>query len=84
MTITLQPEIEARLRESARREGLDLDSFVNALLEETLERRARQRDEDVAAVREGLDAIREGRERPLNEFLAEHRSRHSNDSTPAP
>ena len=84
MTITLQPEMEARLRESALREGLDINSFVNALLEEILERRARQLDEDVIAVREGLDAIREGRERPLDEFVAEHHSRKDNNPTPAP
>jgi predicted transcriptional regulator len=84
MTITLQPEMEAKLRETAQREGLDLDAFVNALLKETLEQRSRQRDEDVAAVREGLDAIREGRERPLEEFLGERRSRRSDGPPPAP
>jgi len=76
MTIILEPETEAKLRETAQREGQDADALANALLAEVLERKAREFAEEVAAIQEGLDAVREGRERPFEEFLAEHRARY--------
>lgn len=74
--ITIEPETEARLREKAQREGQDVDTLANALLAEVLEQKAREFAEEVAAIQEGLDAVREGRERPLEEFLVEHRARY--------
>jgi hypothetical protein len=73
MTITLEPETEAKLRETAHREGQALDALANALLAEVLEQKAREFAETVAAIQESLDSVREGRERPFGEFLAEHR-----------
>lgn len=77
MTITLTPEVEARLHEEAARQGQEANAFAVALLSAGLEEARRSWAEEVTAIQEGLDAVREGRERPFEEFLAEHRSRYS-------
>lgn len=48
MTITLEPETEARLCERAARDGKDLDTLANALLADRLQ-------DDEAAKEEALD-----------------------------
>lgn len=75
MTITLTPRTGARLRETAQREGQDVDALADALLAETLEERARDFAESVAAIQEGFDAVDQGRTRPLEEYIAEQRVR---------
>ena len=45
MTITLEPAIEARLRERAAREKLDADAMANALLAEALLRGNAEKEE---------------------------------------
>lgn len=75
MSITLEPETEAKLHETAAREGQGVDTLANALLAEILQQRERAFAEDVAAIQEGFDAVHQGRERPFEEFLAEHRAR---------
>lgn len=39
MTITLRPEVETRLQEAARREGIEPDEYANKLLEKALPHR---------------------------------------------
>ena len=75
MAITLTPETEANLRETAWREGQDADALADAMLAEVLAQRAQESEEDIAAVQEAWVAVREGRERPFAEFMAEHRQR---------
>lgn len=72
MSIILQPETEEKLRLTAQREGQDADTLASALLAEVLEKKAREFAENVAAIQEGFNALHEGRERPFDEFLAEH------------
>lgn len=75
MTITPAPETGARIQQIALREGQDADALANAMLAEVLAQRERDFEEDIAAVQEARVAIREGRERPSAEFMAEHRQR---------
>ena len=75
MTITLKPETEERLRVTALREGQDADTLAETLLAEVLAQREEEFAEDIAAVQEAWTAIHEGRVRPFQEFLAEHRQR---------
>ena len=75
MTITLAPDNEAKLRETAQREGQDANALANAMLAEVLAQRTREFEEDIAAVQEAWVAVQEGRERPFAEFMAEHRQR---------
>ena len=83
MTVNIAPETETRLRETAQREGQDVDSFTDTLLADALEERARQLAEDAAAVQEALRAVQGGRERPFAQFMAEHQARYTKAAIPA-
>ena len=81
MAIVLKPETEEKLRQTAQWEGQDVDTLADALLAEVLAQREREFTEDVVAVQEAWAAVREGRERPFAEFMADHRRRFP-DPTP--
>ena len=76
MSITLIPEIEARLREKAAREGHDMDAVANSILLDVLEAEARERAETIAGVRLGLDDFAAGRYSTAAEAFAEIKARH--------
>ena len=61
MTIHISPETEARLRELAQREGRDVNAVVEAIIALGLETAAREREEAIKAVQEGLDDFASGR-----------------------
>jgi hypothetical protein len=71
--IILEPETEARLRETAQREGWDVNALANALLTEALEQKDSELAETITALQEGFDAVSERRERPFEEFITEHK-----------
>ena len=73
MTITLAPEAETALRKTAQRTGQEPDTIVSRLVLETLTQIEQEFMAEVAAIQEGLDAIDQGRVRPFEEFMAEHR-----------
>ena len=75
MAITLKPETEEKLRQTAEWEGQDADTLADTLLAEVLAQREREYAEDIAAVQEAWVAVHEGRERPYQEFMADHRRR---------
>lgn len=76
MAITLKPETEEKLRQRAQWEGQDADALADALLADVLAQREREFSEDITSVQEAWGAIRQGRERPFTEFMADHRRRH--------
>ena len=57
MPITLQPQTETKLRERAERDGQDMDTFVNHLLDSISEWEARDQVEAVKGNEYGLDAL---------------------------
>jgi hypothetical protein len=73
MTITLDPDMEARLREKALREGQEPDVVAKMLLADVLEANAREHQESVAAIHE---ALKYGPGRPIEQYLAEQRVKH--------
>ena len=76
MTITVTPEVEARLREIAERDGRDVDAVAESLLWDVLEWEAQGREAEIKAIQRGLAACEEGRTRPFSEFAAEMRAKH--------
>jgi hypothetical protein len=76
MTVTITPETEARLREKAARDGQDVNAVAEALLAAALEWEAQEREEVLQGIRQGEQAASEGRERPLQAFLDEQRTKH--------
>ena len=73
MTITLDPETEAKLREKADREGQEPDVVAKMLLADVLEADARKHQESVAAIREALES---GPGKPIEQYVAEQRAKH--------
>ena len=76
MAITLKPETEEKLRQTAEWEGQDADAFADTLIADVLAERERQLAENVKLLQEGLNALDAGRFRPAAEFFAEHRQRY--------
>jgi hypothetical protein len=75
MTITLRPETEAKLRETAERDGNDVNILADTLLSEGLEARAREHAEFVASLQKELDAAAQGRGKPLAQYVTEQRAK---------
>lgn len=77
MSITINEQTEARLREKAAREGQDINLLADTLLNIALQWEAQDHAEAVEGIRRGLEAFGQGRSRSFKEFAAEQRSRHS-------
>ena len=76
MSITLTQQTETRIQEKAKREGRDVNAIADALISSVLDWEAQERSETLEGIRRGDQAAEEGRERPLQEFLSEQRSKH--------
>lgn len=59
--ILLSPDIEARLREKAEREGQDITAIVNFLLAATLDAVSQERKETSDGIKRGLADFSAGR-----------------------
>ncbi|MGI4792260.1 MAG: hypothetical protein ACRYFS_25830 [Janthinobacterium lividum] len=75
MTITLSPQIEAKLLEKAQQEGQDLDTLVDIILADSLGMQTREDEEIAAAIRKAMAAGEAGREKPIGQYLAEQRAK---------
>lgn len=75
MTITLNPQTEARLRAKASREGRTPDTVADAILGDVLDAEAQEQAETVSAVQRATVAAMAGREKPLEQYLAEQRAK---------
>ena len=60
MSITLDPELEAELREQARREGKNIDAVVNRLLRAGLQSDAERHEAGMAMLRPFFGKFRSG------------------------
>jgi predicted transcriptional regulator len=70
ITIELAPEVLARLREKAAREGRDAESVAADLLADALEWEAEDRAQAIEGIRRGLADFEAGRFRSLEEVIA--------------
>jgi hypothetical protein len=80
MTITLKPETVERLRERASREGTDVETLADILLLDALaedpdDLTADEAAEVRAGIRRGLEAAALGKERRLDEYIADVKKR---------
>lgn len=76
MALTISPELEARVRQRAERQGTPAEAFAEDLIITALDLQDYDLAEEVAAIEEGLKACEEGRERPFGAFIAEHRTKY--------
>lgn len=75
ITLDLEPEMEARLRDKAERQGQDAGAVVKALIAEALECEAQERAETVAGIERGLQDFAQGRSRSHEELFNDKRVR---------
>ncbi len=75
MTIVLNPETEALVREEANRQGREADAVVELLIRDALVRSNHEFEETVAGIERGLRDGEEGRDRMFSEYAAEVRNR---------
>lgn len=86
MTITIAPELEAKVREKAMAEGVSVEQYVATLIEEDhpateISEPALQADDPEfeqirAAIMEGLEQAQRGESRPAEQVFSELRARH--------
>jgi predicted transcriptional regulator len=77
IAISLSPEIEALLREKADREGQDISLVAAQLLTRILEWEARNSEEAIEGIQEGLNDFELGRFRSFDEFAKSQRTKYS-------
>ncbi|GAB4456470.1 MAG: hypothetical protein OHK0029_14490 [Armatimonadaceae bacterium] len=70
-SIQLSEDTSQKLHRMAERRGLSVDR----LLEDFLSLEELDRASEIQAVEKGLDDLKKGKVRPLQEFFAEHRAR---------
>lgn len=73
MTLTITPQTEALLLAKAERDGGDINTVADVLLADIL---AREQEEEIAALRVGLESSDAGRVRSLAEVAAEKRAKY--------
>ena len=71
MSLMMRMETEHRLRQEAERQGQDVDTLLNVLLDEI----ARERSAEAAGIQRGLTDVSAGRTRPFADFLSEHQQK---------
>jgi predicted transcriptional regulator len=79
MTITINEEIEAKLRQKAEREGIHVNQAAEALLSAALEMEETDRREAIQGIQKGLDAGARGRVRPASAVFADLRAKLQNE-----
>lgn len=73
IVISLSPQVEARLREKAARQGQDVSLVAAELLASVLEWEAQDSEEAIEGIQRGLADFEVGRFRSFDEFAEEQR-----------
>ena len=73
ITLDLEPEMEARLRDKAERQGQDAGAVVKALIAEALEWEAQEKAETIAGIQRGPQDFEQGRFRFHEEVINDKR-----------
>ncbi|MBW4544041.1 MAG: hypothetical protein KME25_06315 [Symplocastrum torsivum CPER-KK1] len=77
IVISLSPEVEARLREKAARQGQDVSLVAAELLASFLEWEAQDSEEAIEGIQRGLDDFEARRFRSFDEFAEEQRRKYN-------
>jgi predicted transcriptional regulator len=77
IVISLSPELEARLREKAARQGQDVSLVAAELLASVLEWEAQDSQEAIEGIQRGLDDFEAGRFRSFDKFAEEQRRKYN-------
>lgn len=77
IVVTLTPELEARLRDKAARQGQDVNLVASELLANVLEWEVQDSEEAIKGIQQGLDDFEAGRFRSFDEFAEEQRRKYT-------
>lgn len=77
IVISLSPEVEARLREKAARQGQDVSLVAAELLASVLEWEAQDSSEAIEGIQRGLDDFEAGRFRSFDKFAEAQRRKYN-------
>ncbi|NJR76607.1 MAG: hypothetical protein HC773_29745 [Scytonema sp. CRU_2_7] len=77
IVVNLSPELEARLRDKAARQGQDVSLVASELLANILEWEAQDSEEAIKGIQQGLDDFEAGRFRSFHEFTEEQRRKYN-------
>ncbi|MBW4677319.1 MAG: hypothetical protein KME52_25960 [Desmonostoc geniculatum HA4340-LM1] len=75
--VTLTPELEARLRDKAARQGQDVSLVASELLANVLEWETQYSEEAIKGIQQGLDDFEAGRFRSFHEFAGEQHRKYN-------
>ncbi len=75
--VTLSPELEARLRDRAVRQGQDVNLLASELLANVLEWEAQDSEAAIKGIQQGLEDFETGRFRSFDEFAQEQRRKYN-------
>ncbi|BCL36021.1 hypothetical protein [Nostoc sp. MS1] len=77
IVVSLNPELEARLRQKAAQQGKDVSSVASELLEGILEWELQDSQEAIEGIQRGLEDFEAGRYRSFDEFAEEQRRKYN-------
>jgi predicted transcriptional regulator len=77
IVVTLSPELEARLRDKAARQGQDVNLVASELLAHVLEWEVQDSKEAIKGIQQGLEDFELGRFRSFDEFAQEQRRKYN-------
>lgn len=77
ITVTLSPEVEAKLFEQAAIQGKDVVVLATELLASAIEWEIKDCEEAVAGIQRGLEAFEAGEFRSFDRFADEQRRKHN-------
>ncbi|MGA9378744.1 MAG: hypothetical protein WBV73_08245 [Phormidium sp.] len=77
IVITLSPELEARLRDQAVRQGQDVNLLASELLANVLEWEAQDSEAAIKGIQQGLENFETGQFRSFDEFAEEQRRKYN-------
>lgn len=77
IVVTLSPELEARLRDKAARQGQDVNLVASELLANILEWEVQDLEEAIKGIQQGLEDFELGRFRSFDEFAQEQRRKYN-------
>jgi predicted transcriptional regulator len=77
IVVTLTPELEAKLREKATKQGQDINYVVTELLNQILTWEADDIEAAIEDIKRGLEDFEQGRFRDFEQFAEEQRRKYN-------
>ncbi len=77
LSVSLSPDIEAKLYAKAKQQGQDINTLAAELLTQLIEWEQQDTEEAIAGIQQGLDEFAAGRSRSFQEFVNEQQQKYN-------